>query len=161
MNEQKASGWIIYDMLINAISKNLRYPCDVFNVCLCINVMIQLTVTEEWHFSHSVAQPCISAEMEMWNIGFKCHLLLSENKNANLCFFYLFFLIFCCGDCCLCGAFSTGNVKSFFFPSFYQPYPCYSARFWPAHNRVKDIRNGSYLIDMTSLGLGKYIYYPT
>lgn len=78
-------------------------------------------------------------------------------------FFSVFSPICCCGDCCLCGAFSTGNVVFLFSLSlsFHQPYPCSSARFWPANNSVKDINDGTFLIEVTSLGLRETIYYSS
>lgn len=114
-------------------------------------------VTEEWPLNHSVAQQHICAGMEICNFRLKCHLLFNVNKNANLCFLLNLFFPICCVVCCLCGAFSTGNVCGFFFLT--EPFPHYSPRFWPTNNSAKDINNGSYLIGTTSLGLGKYMYY--
>lgn len=143
------------------INSNLLFPCNVFDACLSTNEMKHQLVTEEWHTSRSVAQQRISAEMEMCNFRFKCHLLLNVNKNANLCFFLFFKSVFppFAAAVIAASAVPFQQVIWFFFfslSSFFQPY--YSARFWPANNSVKDIRNHSYLIDMTSLGLGKYTY---
>lgn len=135
--------------------QHLSYPCIVV---LMHDPWYMHCVQNKMQFeSFRKTQQCIFAQMAICNFEFKCLLLLSVNKNANLCFFFPVFLPLLLLLLIAASAVPFQQVMWFFLFS----YPYYSARFRPANNSVKDISNGSYLIDMTLLRLGKHIYYST